>query len=252
MPTGSERLNLLKSLSIFQNTPPEILSDLVPSLSAVTFKAGERIFMKGDYGDSMYIIVEGRVKVHDGELIYNYLERLDVFGEMSALDPEPRSASITALEDTLLYTLNQSALADLMARRSEVGLGIIRILCQRLRDRIQDMSEDFEYLQQFAKVTAAAMAVEAGIYEPESLDDVAQRTDELGNLARIFQRMAREVHAREKLLQRQITQLKIEVDQVTQAQQVAEITETEYFQTLRKRARDLRENRGFSSEGDVN
>jgi hypothetical protein len=37
------------------------------------------------------------------------------------------------------------------------------------------MAEDFEYMQQFARVTAAAVAVEAGDYDPESLDEVAAR-----------------------------------------------------------------------------
>lgn len=249
MLTGPKGLSFLRSVSIFQNTPPDVLSDLASLLSEVKFIAGQRIFKKGDYGDSMFIIVDGKVKVHDGELLYNYLGHSDVFGEMSALDPEVRSASVTAVEDTNLYQLSQGALIDLMARRSEVAQGIIHILCQRLRDRTQDMSNNFEYMQQFAKVTSAAMAVEAGIYEPDSLDDVARRTDELGHLARVFQRMEHEVRAREQSLKKQVAQLRIEIDRATQAQQVAEITETEYFQHLRKRARDLRENRGPSAEG---
>jgi DNA repair ATPase RecN len=136
-----------------------------------------------------------------------------------------------------------------MARRSEVAKGIIQVLCQRLRDRTQDMSVNFGYMQQFAKVTSAAMALEAGIYESESLDDVAERTDELGHLARVFQRMEREVYAREQRLKNQVAQLRIEIDSVTQAQQIAEITETDYFQNLRKRANDLREKRAISAEG---
>jgi DNA repair ATPase RecN len=95
-------------------------------------------------------------------------------------------------------------------------------------------------MQQFARVTAAAAAVEAGVYEPESLDEVAQRTDSLGQLARLFQRMAREVYAREQRLQREVQQLRIEIDEVKRARQVAEITETDYFSQLRRKAHELR------------
>ena len=248
MSPGIDRLELLKSVSIFKHTPAEVLSEVAASLREVEYEAGENVFKKGDYGESMYIVAEGKLKAHDGELIYNYLERLDVFGEMSALDPEVRSASVTAVADTRLYQLSQKALIDLMTRRSEVGQGIIRILCQRLRDRTQDMSEDFEYMQQFAKLTAAATALEAGVYEAESLDDVAARKDELGNLARVFQRMELEVRAREQRLKRQVARLRIQIDQTKQAQQVAEITETDYFQYLRQRAQELREGKGTSSD----
>jgi hypothetical protein len=103
------------------------------------------------------------------------------------------------------------------------------------------MNEDFEYLQQFAKLTAAAAAIEAGIYDPESLDDVAARTDALGQLARLFQSMERAISAREQRLRHEVQQLRIVIDEARQARQVAEITETDYFQRLRGQASQLRD-----------
>jgi CRP-like cAMP-binding protein len=52
---------------------------------------------------------------------------------MAALDTEPRSATVTALEATSLFRLDQEALYELMADRIEVVRGVIRILCSRLR-----------------------------------------------------------------------------------------------------------------------
>jgi hypothetical protein len=75
---------------------------------------------------------------------------------------------------------------------------------------------------------------------------VAARTDELGHLARVFQRMVREVYQREQRLKQQVAELRIEIDEVKQARQVAEITETEYFQNLRQKAQQLRSNRSKS------
>ena len=91
-----------------------------------------------------------------------------------------------------------------------------------------------------ARLTAAAAAVEAGEFEPASLADVARRGDELGQLARVFRRMAREVYAREQRLKQQVQELRIEIDEVKKARQVAEITETEYFQQLREHAKSMR------------
>ena len=97
-----------------------------------------------------------------------------------------------------------------------------------------------EYLRNVARVTTAAAAVEAGEFEPESLEDVAGRSDGLGQLARVFQSMAREVFAREQRLKQQIRQLRIELDTSGQARQVAEITETEYFRRIQGEAQELR------------
>ena len=72
------------------------------------------------------------------------------------------------------------------------------------------------------------------------LDNVAVREDALGNLARIFQHMAREVAAREHALQEQLRELRIEIDEARTQRQVAEITETDYFRDLQRRADALR------------
>jgi DNA-binding response OmpR family regulator len=105
---------------------------------------------------------------------------------------------------------------------------------KRLRD------QEVLYLNDVAQVTSAAAAVEGTSFQAEILKDVALREDELGRLARVFQRMALEVQAREQRLKQQIQELRIEVDEVKKAQQIAEITETDYFYQLKQKAKDLR------------
>ena len=90
------------------------------------------------------------------------------------------------------------------------------------------------------ELTAAATAVENASYAPGSLDPVATRRDEIGHLAQVFDRMAREVRAREQRLQREIKQLSVQIDESKRRRQVAEITETDYFRDLQRRAKDLR------------
>jgi DNA-binding response OmpR family regulator len=105
---------------------------------------------------------------------------------------------------------------------------------KRLRD------QEVLYLKDVAHVTHAAAALEAGEFATETLSDVSKRPDELGQLARVFERMAHEVAAREEQLKQQIQVLSIEIDQAKKASQVSEITDTEYFQELRKKAKELR------------
>lgn len=92
-------------------------------------------------------------------------------------------------------------------------------------------------------ITDTAAAIEDGEFELSVLDAVKSRPDEIGQLARIFQNMAKQVYQREQRLKRQVAELTIEIDQARKEQQVAEITETDYFKELTKKARDLRDRR---------
>jgi DNA-binding response OmpR family regulator len=105
---------------------------------------------------------------------------------------------------------------------------------KRLRD------QEIEYLRNVDHVSAAAAAVEAGEFDPATIEQVAARSDELGQLARVFQRMAREVYAREQRLKQEVHRLRIEIDERRTARQVAEITETDYFQELQRKVDTLR------------
>src|SRR5207302_2051428 len=97
-----------------------------------------------------------------------------------------------------------------------------------------------DYVEQVGHVTDAAAAVERSCFEPASLAEVAARPDALGRLARVFQRMAMEVRAREERLQQQVRELRIEIDESHQARKVAEITESEHYKDLRRQAAELR------------
>jgi HAMP domain-containing protein len=85
-------------------------------------------------------------------------------------------------------------------------------------------------------------------FDPENLAEVARRADELGQLGRVFERMAHEVYAREQSLKQQVQQLRIQIDEAKAARDVSEITETDYFQELQNKAKDFRKNRNRSKE----
>lgn len=131
-----ERVVILKSVNVFQEIPEEYLAELAASLDEMEVQEGEMIMRKGEPGSEMYIIVEGRMLVHDGDRHIAELGSREVVGEMAALDPEVRSASVTALEDSFLFRVSQRMLSQLMAERSEVAQGIIHVLCRRLRKTV--------------------------------------------------------------------------------------------------------------------
>ena len=92
------------------------------------------------------------------------------------------------------------------------------------------------------KLTGAAQVIECGErFEPERIASLTKARDELAQLARVFSQMAVKVQAREEQLKRQVEELRIKIDEVKKAKQVAEITETEYFRHLREHAQEMRE-----------
>lgn len=90
-------------------------------------------------------------------------------------------------------------------------------------------------------ITRAAGSLADGTFDPTSLDSVAERSDELGDLARTFQAMGTEIVERERRLREQVQQLSVRIDRDKVAAEVQEITESDYFQRLKARSRELRD-----------
>jgi HEAT repeat protein len=141
MLTVIEKVLFLKTVSIFAGTPDSTLAEVAKLLEEQELAAGELLFAKGDAGRSMYIIVAGRVRVHDGDRVLNDLGESDIVGEMAVLDSAPRVASVSALEELLLLRLDQDALYELMSEHVEVARGIIQVLSGHLRARVADVAE---------------------------------------------------------------------------------------------------------------
>ena len=128
-----EKVMALKTTRIFGETAEDILVDIAAILKEVPVQAGEKIVEKDEIGTCMFIIYEGSVQVHDGAFALAELKNRDFFGELSLLDSEPRSASVTALEESLLLRLDQDAFYEIMTDHMEVTREIMKILCRRLR-----------------------------------------------------------------------------------------------------------------------
>jgi HEAT repeat protein len=128
-----EKAIALKAAVMFAEAPEEVLADVAAIVEEVEVAGGETVFAKGEAGDSMYLIVEGKVRVHDGDRTIVTLAEREVFGELALLDPEPRLASVTTLEDTCLLRLDREAFLELMSGNIEIVRGVLHVLCERLR-----------------------------------------------------------------------------------------------------------------------
>ena len=131
-----EKILILKSVKIFSSVPESQLTDLATIVETVEFDAGETIIRRGELGTSMYIVANGKVRISDGTKELGILGERTVFGELAALDPEPRAASVEAVEDCTLLRLGGESLYDLMSGNKEVTRGIIQVLCEYTRTNL--------------------------------------------------------------------------------------------------------------------
>ena len=128
-----EKVIFLKGVSLFEHIPPNDLIVIAQISHEENIPKSHPVFKENDSGDSLYLIVSGEVLIHkDSEELAN-IGSGDVFGEMAILDSEPRSASATTKGDSVLLKIEREDFSDLLHEKPEISLGIIRVLCTRLR-----------------------------------------------------------------------------------------------------------------------
>jgi HAMP domain-containing protein len=158
-------------------------------------------------------------------------EKLSPEGE----SPDQLLAEIENLNREISHLRQENADLEILLENTTEHSTQIEI---ELHEKNEEMKE---YLRHVYFVTAAAAAVEDGTFQLDMLDAVALRDDELGQLARVFQRMTTQVKQREENLKQQVEELKIEIDQTRREQQVSQITQTDYFQELKQKVKEIRD-----------
>jgi len=128
-----ERVAILRKIDIFAETPNSSLAAVARILEEVELAAGEQFITEGETGNCLYIIIEGEVIVQSKDQTIMKLGAGKTVGELALLDPEPRSASVRAVGETLLFRIDSEPFEEVLADRPEVAQGIIRALVRRLR-----------------------------------------------------------------------------------------------------------------------
>jgi CRP-like cAMP-binding protein len=106
----------------------------------------ETLFRKGDPGDGLYAIRRGLIRIGTADelgqqMTMNVLGGGDVFGEITLIDGQSRTADAVAMEDTELFFLPRRDFLGLLDREPPIALQLIGLLCARLRDVIGRLEE---------------------------------------------------------------------------------------------------------------
>jgi len=129
-----EKTIILKSVDLFKSIPAENLSRVAQITEEVRCDEGDSIIAEGEYGDSLFIVVNGNVKIHKGEKEITRMGEGSCIGDMALLDGEPRSADVTAVEETTLFKIEQEGFYEVMGSHGDIMEAIIKNLSGRVRN----------------------------------------------------------------------------------------------------------------------
>jgi len=146
-------IQFLKNVKLFAELSPESLGKLVNYLKPGDFPAGEVIVREGAPGVSMYIIKSGLVEVRKKDpttgidFLVAQLSEGAAVGEMSLLTGKPRSATVTTVNPTVVFTLSRADFRSLLTQHPEISLGLARIMSERLEEATRQVG--IEYVNLF-------------------------------------------------------------------------------------------------------
>ena len=133
---------------------------------ARTFRRGQVVFSTGDPGDTLIVVISGRVKVavrsaDGGELTLTIIQPGGVFGELSVADGGPRSADAETLEESRLLIVPRAVIQDICSRVPSVALALTASVAASLR-RLTEAASDLVFLDLPRRVAKALLSQPRG------------------------------------------------------------------------------------------
>lgn len=129
-----QRIDCLRSILLFKEVDRSTLRRIASILESCEVKKDERLFNKGDRDYSLYIVVSGKLKAHDGNHTFATFGPNQYFGEYSLLDSSARSTAVTAMEDSVLLRLHQDQFNKFLKKIPSLSRALLLGLVWRLRD----------------------------------------------------------------------------------------------------------------------
>ncbi|MFO1303316.1 MAG: Crp/Fnr family transcriptional regulator [Burkholderiales bacterium] len=173
----------------------EVLKQITASGVVRTYPKNTILIAEGDVGDTLYIVLSGRVKVFASnaagrEVILNFHGPGEYVGEMS-LNGEPRSASVITVEPTTCAIVNRAQLRDFLAQNPDFAQHLIQTLIRRCRsatENVKSLALSDVYGRMVRLINALAvehegrMVVEERLTQQDIADRVGASRDMIGKL----------------------------------------------------------------------
>lgn len=159
--TPADRSKLIVSIPIFSPLHDDEAAQVAESLVMHRYNPGDVIIEQGSDGDSMFGLTEGLLEVlvdhpeEDGQISVARLDPGAFFGEMSLLVGEPRSATIRAMAESVVYEIRRDTIMELLETRPEIGTALSEVIARRNYER-SSMIEDSTRAEREAAIAASS------------------------------------------------------------------------------------------------
>lgn len=137
--SASDLRAMLDRIPLLKGLDDALLNRLATIVRVRSYRRRAHVILKGSVGEEMFFVLHGKLQVVDTsdsgrEVGVNMLETGDIFGELSLIDGEPRSASVVAVSETLLAFLPRGAALNLFFHNPLVAERMLQRMARRLRD----------------------------------------------------------------------------------------------------------------------
>lgn len=243
---NNDVLQRIKETEFFKELSEDALKAVVESSLLQKYEPGDVLMRKGDEALSVFVILEGHLKIvttdaKGDEIIINKVNPGETLGELSLVDERPRSAGVVALEHVEALELTKQAFFELLDKRFDVALGILRGFSSRLRFSTTYIEKVIDWSQKTAEGDYSFLD-----YTQPLLNRVGSDDDKAAQLLSAFYSMVHKVRAREEGLKQQVERLTFEIDQERRKKEFEEITGTEFYARLKEQAQTIRKKRQSS------
>ena len=138
---------MLGSIGVFEGLSRRELDLLHAITGTKRLRAREVLFRKGDPGSALYGVLRGRLRVFSSgpdakELVFRFLEAGDVLGEVALFDAQVRSATVEAVEQCELLSLQRRDLIPFLEQHPRVAIKLAAVLARSLRELSQRVEDE--------------------------------------------------------------------------------------------------------------
>lgn len=163
---------VFRNLPIIKGLSENNINTLIKDFSIVRIKKGDTIFHQLDESADLYIVIEGGATAsllndEGQELILSRFAKGDFFGEMGLLDGRPRSATITASEDSVLGVLKREKFIRAIKKDPVLSIDLLSALAERLR-KTDEMLESLAFLDVGQRITKLFLQIARTAGEKET------------------------------------------------------------------------------------
>jgi len=136
MLTVIEKVLFLQNIDVFDNVPSEHLGYMASISEEINFVKGEVIYKLNEHSDAMYLVIEGKVRLHIDDRDITIANDKDAFGTWALFDDSPRVVSATTVSETWLLKIEREEFVDLLADHVQMTQAILKTLVVRMRSLV--------------------------------------------------------------------------------------------------------------------